>query len=87
MVKRIGARSSQDGATELANSFDLMARENHGVVLDDTFPAVTKTHKLVARDSFAGEDNASDHRIKTGGIATAGQDSNPHVTILGGVAT
>ena len=86
VVERVGAGGSQDGATELADALDLVAAEHHRVVVDDSLPAIAKADELVSGHPLSGEHNASNDRVETGGIATARQDSNSHVSILGGVS-
>ncbi len=83
VVEGVCSGGSQDRAAEFADALDLVAAERHCVVVDDTFPPVAKTDELVSGHPLSGENNASNNRIQTGGVATARQDSNSHVSILG----
>ncbi|CAM5742859.1 hypothetical protein MAUB1S_03592 [Mycolicibacterium aubagnense] len=48
--------------------------------LDHAAPAVQESNELVTVDGNAFEHGAADHRIQTGAVATAGQNSDFHVS-------
>jgi len=81
--ERVGAACAKDGSTELADAFYFVAAEWNGVVFDNTAPTVPEAYKVKATHTLRGEDDCTDDSIETGGIATAGENSNTHVSILG----
>ena len=84
VVKRVGPRGSENGATLLGNSFYFVAGERHDVGLAQAFITADKSHELMSVHARSLENSCPDDRIQSGGVATAGEHSNLHGSILPG---
>ena len=80
VLERVGAGRAQDGAALLGDAADHGAGDVDDVALNDAAPAVQEPHEFVAVDGDALEDGAADDGVQSGAVATAGKNSNFHVS-------
>ena len=81
VFERVGAGGTQDGAALLGNAADHGPGDVDDVALNNAAPAVEETDELVAVDGNSFKDCTADNRIQSGAVATAGKDSNFHVSL------
>ena len=74
----VGARRVQDGAALQLDAVNILQSEGNELVVQHTAPAVEKADELIAIVVDALPHGRINHRIQSGAVAAAGQQSNSH---------
>jgi hypothetical protein len=79
-LERVGARGAKDGAAPGQDAAALGDAQLHGQPLEGAPPPVAEPDELEAVVADATTYDGADDRVEAGAVATAGEDSDTHVS-------